>query len=88
MNDPVLRDAADRWQRGRETHGKGEWVGRPPLEECYEELLDTINYLQEHIRQCPEDRQWAVNVIQFTLADARVVRTRILERNPKWNLNG
>ena len=46
----VLYDAQVRWQQGREKFGE-EWVGREPLVEAYEELLDAINYFREHQRR-------------------------------------
>lgn len=46
-----LVDAAARWNQGRERFGGSGWVGNPPLYELYEELLDAINYIEEHERQ-------------------------------------
>lgn len=49
-------DAAclDKWTRGRKEHG-AEWVGEPPLVEAYEEVIDLLNYLAEHLRTNPAD---------------------------------
>ena len=37
-----------RWEEGVKAHRDGddtaEWAGNPPLQECYEELLDAIHY--------------------------------------------
>jgi len=51
-------DALFRWAEGRKAHGSGEWVGRPPLEEAYEEVLDLMNYLAEHQRSTTHRGQW------------------------------
>ena len=47
----VLVDARGRWEAGRKAHGGGPWVGRKPVAELYEELLDALNYCDEHERQ-------------------------------------
>lgn len=46
-----LQDAQGKWQQKRIEFGGNGWVGKPPLYELYEELLDAINYLDEYERQ-------------------------------------
>lgn len=49
-----LDEALDyKWNKGvKEVRGdKEEWVGEPPLEEAYDEVLDMINYTREAERQ-------------------------------------
>ena len=48
-NVPLDEALAVKWDKGvEEVRGdKKEWVGGPPMEEAYEEILDMINYIQD-----------------------------------------
>ena len=52
-NVPLVEALAVKWDKGvEEVRGdKKEWVGGPPMEEAYEEILDMINYTREAYRQ-------------------------------------
>lgn len=52
-NVPLDEALAIKWDKGvEEVRGdKKEWVGGPPMEEAYEEILDMINYTREAYRQ-------------------------------------
>ena len=53
FNMPLEDALEDRWKKGiKEVRGKSrEWVGNPPMEEAYEEVLDIINYAREAYNQ-------------------------------------
>lgn len=74
----VLYDAKVRWQQGREAHGNGQWIGREPVEELYEELLDGLNYIEEHIRRHGHS-PWVDRVRELVLEAATGVRVNGLE---------
>ena len=48
-NVPLDEALAVKWDKGvEEVRGdKKEWVGGPPMEEAYEEILDMINYIKD-----------------------------------------
>lgn len=71
----IRDDAARRWREGRKRFGEGPWVGREPIEECYEELLDALNYLAEHGRQKPDEKHWAEGLMDRLLDVAVELRS-------------
>ena len=53
FNLPLEEALDEKWTRGKESirvNGEG-WIGDPPMEEAYEEVLDLINYIREAKRQ-------------------------------------
>ena len=53
FNLPLEAALDSKWQLGKDSireNGEG-WVGNPPMEEAYEEILDLINYIREAQRQ-------------------------------------
>jgi len=53
FNMPLEDALGTRWDKGlSEVRGKSRgWVGNPPMEEAYEEVLDIINYSREAYNQ-------------------------------------
>jgi hypothetical protein len=46
----LSREIERKWAEGREKYGAA-WSGKPPLEELFEEQLDSINYVNEAERR-------------------------------------
>lgn len=76
----ILSDAHKKWMQGRERHGK-EWVGGPPLEEMYAELLDGNNYAEKDLRDSGYD--YRVARARYLVLEAAVLILEVLGERRK-----
>jgi len=78
----ILKAMRAKFERGRERHGHGEWVGPPPLVCAHDEALDLLVYLDQESRNAGED-EVMVELMRKTLDLIQGVRTALRIRMPQ-----
>lgn len=63
---PIAQACARKWQLGREKYGE-TWAGEQPLVEAHSELVDCLNYLEEHLRRTGEPMRPVVRAVTTAL---------------------